>query len=428
MSPDCLSTSGDVTCDSYNAGTHQCAISPNTNVYLYDAEGRICAVNTASGMMEYLYNAEGTRVAKGVITSWSCDTSSNGFTMTTSYILGPGNQQLAELAWSGGVAKPAHTNVWLGAQLAATYDNSDPDDEPSGILYFHLTDWLGTRRVLTDSVGNTAETCASLPYGNGETCIPTPTEHLFTGKERDAETNNDYFDARYYASSMGRFLSPDWSAKVEPVPYAKLDSPQSLNLYVYVGDNPLSGFDADGHQGGCNGGKDEGSGCEWVAQQKAGHDVPEAAAQQQTDSEPVGSTTVGSLEKTMSNEDRSLSTPKNGDPTELANGKTALANAIINNAELDNPAKVAPATGTPTGQDAQIMRDAYTNRANGGADPVQGRTQFGNSHNGNLKSRSASNGLKGKAGRETVFQKFGPFADSTSRRSTYIYIYNDPGH
>src|SRR5271156_1294915 len=102
----------------------------------------------------------------------------------------------------------------------------------------------------------------------------------------------------------------------------------------------------------------------------------------------------------MSNEDRSLSTPNKGDPAELQKAKEALANAIINNAELDHPAKVAPATGTATSQDAQIMRDAVTNRANGGADPVQGRTQYGTSHNSQLKSRSASNHLKGKAGRE----------------------------
>jgi RHS repeat-associated protein len=60
----------------------------------------------------------------------------------------------------------------------------------------------------------------------------------FTGKERDTESGNDYFEARYYASSMGRFMSPDWSAKAEPVPYAKLDDPQSLNLYAYVRSNP----------------------------------------------------------------------------------------------------------------------------------------------------------------------------------------------
>ena len=30
-------------------------------------------------------------------------------------------------------------------------------------------------------------------------------------------------------------MSPDWSAKEDPVPYAVLTDPQSLNLYSYVG-------------------------------------------------------------------------------------------------------------------------------------------------------------------------------------------------
>ena len=71
--------------------------------------------------------------------------------------------------------------------------------------------------------------------------------YKFTGKERDQESGNDYFGARYYSSSMGRFMSPDWSAKIEPVPYAKLDDPQSLNLYAYVRNNPLTRNDPDGH-------------------------------------------------------------------------------------------------------------------------------------------------------------------------------------
>jgi RHS repeat-associated protein len=65
------------------------------------------------------------------------------------------------------------------------------------------------------------------------------TEHVqswshSSGKERDTESGNDYFEARYYSSTMGRFMSPDWSAQEEPVPYAKLDNPQTLNLYSYV--------------------------------------------------------------------------------------------------------------------------------------------------------------------------------------------------
>jgi RHS repeat-associated protein len=69
----------------------------------------------------------------------------------------------------------------------------------------------------------------------------------FTGKERDAESGLDYFGARYYASNMGRWMSPDWADKPEAVPYSSLDNPQSLNLYGYVLNNPLSKADADGH-------------------------------------------------------------------------------------------------------------------------------------------------------------------------------------
>ncbi len=80
-------------------------------------------------------------------------------------------------------------------------------------------------------------------------CTPPPLlfAYKFTGKERDIESGLDYFGARYYGSSVGRWMSPDWSAKEEPVPYAKLDNPQSLNLYAYVGNNPLSNSDTDGH-------------------------------------------------------------------------------------------------------------------------------------------------------------------------------------
>ena len=46
---------------------------------------------------------------------------------------------------------------------------------------------------------------------------------------------------------MGRFMSPDWADKPEAVPYSSLSNPQSLNLYAYVNNNPLSKIDPDGH-------------------------------------------------------------------------------------------------------------------------------------------------------------------------------------
>ncbi|MGD0831907.1 MAG: RHS repeat-associated core domain-containing protein [Terracidiphilus sp.] len=46
------------------------------------------------------------------------------------------------------------------------------------------------------------------PFGNR-----TPHRTLFTGKERDTESGNDHFKARYYSSTMGRFLSPTEARK-----------------------------------------------------------------------------------------------------------------------------------------------------------------------------------------------------------------------
>lgn len=69
----------------------------------------------------------------------------------------------------------------------------------------------------------------------------------FTSKERDAESGLDFFGARYFSSAQGRFTTPDSAAKPQAVPYADLSDPQSLNLYAYVRNNPLSRTDPDGH-------------------------------------------------------------------------------------------------------------------------------------------------------------------------------------
>lgn len=81
--------------------------------------------------------------------------------------------------------------------------------------------------------------------------MATPSAPHFTGKERDTESGNDYFGARYYASTMGRFLSPDWADDPEAIPYAFLKDPQTLNLYSYVSNNPLRLRDRDGHHQEC---------------------------------------------------------------------------------------------------------------------------------------------------------------------------------
>lgn len=63
-----------------------------------------------------------------------------------------------------------------------------------------------------------------------------------TGKERDSESGLDNFGARYYASTMGQWMSPDPSGLF----FANPADPQSLNLYSYARNNPLKNIDPTG--------------------------------------------------------------------------------------------------------------------------------------------------------------------------------------
>jgi hypothetical protein len=113
-----------------------------------------------------LYGADGTRVAKGSITTWSCDPAASGFQTINDYVLGPGGEQVTEMgvgsATTGSTASGLawqHTNVWAGGKLLGTYDNDG--------LHFYFDDPLGTRRAQTDYAGVVEQTCQSLPYGDG---------------------------------------------------------------------------------------------------------------------------------------------------------------------------------------------------------------------------------------------------------------------
>jgi RHS repeat-associated protein len=85
------------------------------------------------------------------------------------------------------------------------------------------------------------------PSGDATSSDVVPQHYKFTGKERDSESNLDMFGARYYRSSLGRFMTPDWAEKPTNVPYANFGNPQSLNLYSCVKNNPLTLTDPDGH-------------------------------------------------------------------------------------------------------------------------------------------------------------------------------------
>ena len=161
----------------------------------------------------------------------------------------------------GGGELSANPVTACGATNLTAVVSSLPVDASVGTNYY-LDDHLGTTQMELSSGGWPVWSGAFTPFGqeiiNGTTtnyigaqpADGTAMHYKFTGKERDAESGLDYFGARYYGSSIGRFTSPDWSATVAPVPYAKLSDPQTLNLYSYVRNNPLNAADIDGHSAG----------------------------------------------------------------------------------------------------------------------------------------------------------------------------------
>jgi RHS repeat-associated protein len=119
--------------------------------------------------------------------------------------------------------------------------------DASAATHYFISDQLGTAQLEFASGGWPVWQGQFAPYGGELNAQKTQNNYKFTGKERDAESGLDYFGARYYSSNMGRWMSPDWAAKPEAVPYSDLANPQSLNLYGYVNNNPLSKTDPDGH-------------------------------------------------------------------------------------------------------------------------------------------------------------------------------------
>jgi RHS repeat-associated protein len=187
-------------------------IVDGTNTYTYDAENRLI---TAGGVT-YSYDGDGNRVMK-----------SNG----TIYWRGSDGETLAKSNLSGTISEEY---VYINGKREVRMDR------PSGAVHLYFTDLVGSTTLITDVNGTPQEQSDYYPFG-GEIPISgsDPNHYKFTGKERDSESGLDNFGARYDASSLGRFMTPD------PLG-GHYEDPQTLNRYAYVRNNPLRFTDPTG--------------------------------------------------------------------------------------------------------------------------------------------------------------------------------------
>jgi RHS repeat-associated protein len=191
---------------------------PHIGTMTYDAENRLTSFNNGSGPITFVYDGHGRRVQ---------------------------------------VTSPAGTTRFVYDVFGnlALEDSSQP--ATSAEREYVTADHLGSTRLVTDANGGVVRRFDYLPFGetipvSSNTAfaqrlnIPGYNEtlnwrHMFTGKERDAETGLDYFGARYFSGAQGRFTS------VDPLlESADPSNPQSWNRYTYALNNPLRYVDRDG--------------------------------------------------------------------------------------------------------------------------------------------------------------------------------------
>jgi RHS repeat-associated protein len=86
--------------------------------------------------------------------------------------------------------------------------------------------------TMGDGSGNVTASYGYDVFGAVRSGAPGATDRLFTGEQRDADSEMYYLRARYYDPSIGRFLGRD------PLPGG--------NLYAYVGNNPVNFTDPSG--------------------------------------------------------------------------------------------------------------------------------------------------------------------------------------
>ena len=186
---------------------------------VYDAENRQTSYTGGSSSGTYFYDGNGNRVKKV--------STESGTTTTQIFVYD------------------------AFGKLAAEYSDRAPQSPGT---HYRTIDHLGSTRLVTDENQADKARYDLLPFGeeifagvggrSGAIGYGSSLDHRhkFTGKERDSESGMDYFGARYFSASLGRFTSAD-------APFADqyASSPQSWNLYGYVRNNPLRFIDPSGN-------------------------------------------------------------------------------------------------------------------------------------------------------------------------------------
>jgi len=199
------------------------------NTYTYDANGNMATVGNRSftfnhdnrltkisdsGLItDFTYDADGGRVKKIVN---GADTT---IYISSNYVCETGSCKMYVMAH--------------GQKIVSIDSN--------GVVNYTHQNHLNSTSVITDSSGASIKSIVYYPYGAtlSDTGSANP-RYEYTGKEKDNSTGLYFYGARYYDSTLGRFISAD-TLITDPL------DPEALNRYSYARNNPILYMDPSGH-------------------------------------------------------------------------------------------------------------------------------------------------------------------------------------
>jgi RHS repeat-associated protein len=191
--------------------------------YKYDLLNRLVEVKKNGTLVsEYGYDPTGLRVVK------------KAHGETVHYVF-QGTEPIYEKNVTKGKVK---SYVYAFGKHLARVDGVIGD--PVAKKYWYSTDQVGSVRAITDETGTKVWDADYLAFGQQYTKNKIDPnfeedEFAFTGKGFDAETGLYYYNARWYDSDTGRFISED-----------PMRDPNNPNLYAYCRNNPLNRIDPTG--------------------------------------------------------------------------------------------------------------------------------------------------------------------------------------
>ena len=231
--------------------------------YQYDAAGRLRVVANDAGetVESFVYGSDRHRIIKetghlqtllgegrtvvaapaGIPTTGETGPLQTSHEVT--YYSWSGDQVLEESTTKTDVGvnnqrKSTKSCVYMGGRLLATVSQ----DGSGEAVRYHHPDRLGTRLVTNAANASMIEQVTT-PYGVPFDAESTgATNQRFTSYDRSGQTGLDYAINREYDSQQGRFTQVDPFGMRAP----NLTNPQSLNLYAYVGNDPINNIDPTG--------------------------------------------------------------------------------------------------------------------------------------------------------------------------------------